>query len=107
MDDNRDSRTAKGWGEQEEELEAFGLSTLATAYGSTAGELKARTSSSASSGWKRRAAAAGTGGIAQVGPVGWCDWLVGVRARDKAAVELHANWPNGRAHLHCPERGCA
>ena len=38
MDDNSDSRTATGWGEQEEELEAFGLSTLATAYGITAGE---------------------------------------------------------------------
>ena len=45
MDDNSDSRTAKSWSEQEEELGAFGLSTLATAYGVKAGALKARISS--------------------------------------------------------------
>ena len=47
MDDNSDSRTAKSWSEQEEELEAFGRSTLATAYGVEAGALTARISSTA------------------------------------------------------------
>ena len=47
MEDNSDSGTAKSWSEQEEELEAFGLSTLATAYGVKAGALKARISSAA------------------------------------------------------------
>ena len=42
MSGNSDSRTVEGWGEQEVELEAFGLSTLATAYGVKAGELRAR-----------------------------------------------------------------
>ena len=47
MNGNSDSGTVEGWGEQEVELEAFGRSTLATAYGVKAGELMARISSSA------------------------------------------------------------
>ena len=46
MSGNSESRTADGWGEREEEWAAFGLSTLATAYGIAAGALRARISSS-------------------------------------------------------------